>query len=255
MRKLLYSSVLLTKIEDPKHLTIAQRERVVKDGLGDREDSVRVAAGKVVEAWFESIVSEGAGDGTVVGDIVGFLQLFEIVEFGAGTAADALQSLFVTRKRVLDGIVFNGLCSNVFHMWTKCLTMGADSFWNELTAESALLARIFVDHCLSRKDEPNLDAASLPVVTAFAFHIQEVYNAFLELADENKMFEVAAGEDVNEEERDRVEEEMAQAAFVLCELLKVAVHLDYADETGRRKLSVVVRESIFDFFCTSSSSR
>jgi condensin complex subunit 3 len=114
MRKLLYSPVLLTKLEDPKHLTIAQRERVVKDGLRDREDSVRVAAGKVVDAWFESIVSEGSGDGTVTGDVVGFLQVFNVVESGAGTAADALQSLFVTRKRVLDEIVFNGLCSNVF---------------------------------------------------------------------------------------------------------------------------------------------
>jgi len=114
MRKLLYSSVLLTKLEDPKHLTIAQRERVVKDGLRDREDSVRVAAGKVVDAWFECIVSEGSGDGTVTGDVVGFLQVFNVVESGAGTAADALQSLFVTRKRVLDEIVFNGLCSNVF---------------------------------------------------------------------------------------------------------------------------------------------
>ncbi|KIM86130.1 hypothetical protein PILCRDRAFT_816668 [Piloderma croceum F 1598] len=226
MRKLLYSSVLLTKLEDPKHLTIAQRERVVKDGLGDRESSVRVAAGKVVEAWFEGIVSEGSGDGTVTGDIVGFLQLFDIVESGAGAAADALQSLFVTRRGVLDEIAFN------------------DSFWNELTAESALLVRVFVDHCLSRKGEPSLDAVSLPVVTAFAFHIQEVYNVFLELADENNMFEAAAGEDVDEQERDRVEEEMAQAAFVLCELLKVAVHLDYTDEIGRRKLSVVLRNML-----------
>jgi len=114
MRKLLYSSVLLTKVENPKHLTVAQREHVVKDGLGDREDSVRAAAGKVVEAWFENIVLEGSGDGTVTGDIVGFLQIFDVVGSGAETAANALQSLFVTRKRILDEIAFDGLCSNVF---------------------------------------------------------------------------------------------------------------------------------------------
>jgi len=68
------------------------------------------------------------------------------------------------------------------------------------------------------------------------------------------MFEAVAEEDVDEEERGRVEEGMTQAAFVLCELLKIAVHLDYTDEIGRRKLSVVVRELIFGFSCTSSSS-
>jgi len=147
------------------------------------------------------------------------------------------------------------VCAQMFsHMWTRDLTTGADSFWNELTAESALLARVFVDHCLSRKHETSLDAASLPVVTVFAFNIQEVYNVFLELAEENKMFEAVAGEDVDEEERDRVEEEMAQAVFVLCELLNIAVHLDYTDEIGRRKLSNVIRKFFSAFSRTFISS-
>jgi condensin complex subunit 3 len=107
-----------------------------------------------------------------------------------------------------------------------------------------------VDHCLSTKDEARLDVASLPVVTAFAFHIQEAYNVLLELTEENKMLGAAAEDNVDEEEKDRVEEEMAKAEFVLCELLEVAVHLDYTDEIGRRKISAVVREWLFGFVRT-----
>ena len=47
-----------------------------------------------------------------------------------------------------------------------------------------------------------------------------------------------------------VEEEMAKAEFVLCELLEVAVHLDYRDEIGRRKISAVLREWLFGFVRT-----
>jgi condensin complex subunit 3 len=47
-RKLVYTSLLGGKLKHPKQLTITQREVIVKDGLGDREPGVRVAAGKVV---------------------------------------------------------------------------------------------------------------------------------------------------------------------------------------------------------------
>jgi len=214
---------------------------VVKDGLGDREGSVRIAAGKVVDAWFDGIVSEGSG--TIIGDILGFLQIFDVVGPG-DVAADALQWLFTTRKDVLDEIVFDGSCSNAVSVIAKVLTTTTESFWIELTPESALLARVFVDHCLGTNDEIRLHAASLPVVTAFAFHIRDAYNVFLELTEENKIFEAAAKENLDKEE------EIAEATFVLCELLKVAVRLDYTNEIGRRRISAVVRKLLSLFSCT-----
>lgn len=65
----------------------------------------------------------------------------------------------------------------------------------------------------------------MPVVTALAFRIQDEYNKL-----------VGA---VNDEAGDA-----AERAFVVGELLKLAVHLDYADETGRRKMFQLTRTSI-----------
>lgn len=57
----------------------------------------------------------------------------------------------------------------------------------------------------------------MPVVTALAFRIQDEYNKLVGSVNEGL-------EDVNER------------AFIVGELLKLAIHLDYADETGRRKM-------------------
>jgi len=111
VRKLLYSSVLLNKLKHPKHLTITQREQVVKDGLGDRQESVRAAAGKVVEAWFNVIVSDSGEDASIVDGVVRFLQIFDVVGPGEGVGADALLSVFARRKDVLDDILFDGVFS------------------------------------------------------------------------------------------------------------------------------------------------
>lgn len=100
------------RLNDPRCLTITQREKVVKDGLGDREDKVRVSAGKMLGAWFDLVaeetkVKEGSDDRMTA--LVAFLKLFDVVgDEGMFVAADALDSIFLTRPRVLDAILFNG---------------------------------------------------------------------------------------------------------------------------------------------------
>lgn len=124
-----------------------------------------------------------------------------------------------------------------------------ESFWNNLTPESAILVRVFVNRCLSMKDGARLEAASLPTVTAFAFHIQEAYNAIIEQIQEINIPDSAGTEIVADEgERDRIE--VAKAEFVLRELLKVAGNLDYADEIGRREVFAVVSKCRYSA-CTS----
>lgn len=49
------------------------------------------------------------------------------------------------------------------------------------------------------------------------------------------------GEDFDEE----AEIEQGDKEFIISELLKLAVNLDYADETGRRKMFALIREYIF----------
>lgn len=109
-----------------------------------------------------------------------------------------------------------------------------DAFWQTLTPERAFLARVFVDHCISAKDEARIES-TMPVMTALAFKIQALYNDLLRRAqteDENKAF----GTEGNQEE------EVENAQIVLGELLKIAINMDYADEIGRRKMFALVRK-------------
>lgn len=123
-----------------------------------------------------------------------------------------------------------------------------DAYWKELSPESAVLARVFIEHCMETKNEARLEAASLPVVTAFAFHLQEAYNILLGLlqdAENAKMLNVTATE--QGEEAERQEEELAKQEVILAELLRMSLKLDYMDEIGRRKVFTVVRKYLTVF--------
>lgn len=113
-----------------------------------------------------------------------------------------------------------------------------------MTPERAFLVRVFVEHCVSEKDEARLEAA-LPVVTALAFKIQDAYNNLLsrlqDEQDEDLLREGITGPE-EDERRARREEERLDREFIISEMLKLAVNLDYADEIGRRKMFQLVRK-------------
>ncbi|WWC92262.1 uncharacterized protein L201_007216 [Kwoniella dendrophila CBS 6074] len=195
LRRTVYAgSLSASALPDPRVLSIAQREDIVRNGLGDREGTVRKATAGMLGGWVD----------LVEGDMIEFLSRFDVVS--SQVAEEALISVFVTRSEILDTIEFN------------------DEFWSSLTPEKAFLARVFVDHCFSNKDEARLEEA-LPVVTALAFCIQNEYNKL-----------VGSTNDGNGDVTDR--------AFIVGELLKLAVNLDYADEIGRRKMFQLAREMI-----------
>jgi condensin complex subunit 3 len=143
-----------------------------------------------------------------------FLSKFNILETEEGEKA--LRSVFVSRPEVFQSIDF------------------APEYWTSLTPEKALLARVFADHCRETKDDEALEQC-LPVVTAHALFIQDYYNRLLET------LERLDAEGVDESVADRLEEQVVQLAFVIKELLKMAVELDYADEMGRRKMWTLIR--------------
>jgi condensin complex subunit 3 len=107
------------------------------------------------------------------------------------------------------------------------------------------LARVFVEHCISTKDVTRQEAA-LPVVTFFAFKIQSSYNVLLERIQELSATRQESAE-IGEEEV--IDEKQEETEFVIGEMLKLAVHLDYADEIGRRKMFGLVRKCIWFFIC------
>ena len=224
-RKLVYSTVL-PRLAHPKQLTISQREGVVKHGLGDREEAVRVAAAKLLGSWVD----------TCEGNLKDFLRLFDVSSREIST--DALKSIFVMRAEIVNELEFDGGLSVV------CLVALADcptdAFWSNLSPETALLARIFVEHCIDTKDQSKLES-SLPVVTALAFQVQSQFNRFLALFQETE--EAKDLNDQDTEELDNREDQMADVELILNEILQLAAHLDYSDEIGRRKMFGVARES------------
>ena len=94
-RKLVFASVL-PRLSHPRQLTISQREQVVKQGLGDRVDSVRVTAGRLLGTWVDACE----------GDLSAFIQLFDVQT--PDVACDALKSVFVTRAEVVNELEFDG---------------------------------------------------------------------------------------------------------------------------------------------------
>lgn len=110
----------------PKVFTIAQRELIVRNGLGDREPSVRTAAESLVGTWAdvvnigvkaeeECIIVKEEGDETTqnqkpsenaaVEKAVSFLKLFDLED---EVASDALLSVFASRQDIYDGLQFDG---------------------------------------------------------------------------------------------------------------------------------------------------
>jgi condensin complex subunit 3 len=115
VRRLVYGSVFLAHADlpddampgaaHPRALTIAQREQIVRNGLGDREPAVRAAAGKLIGAWVDA-VSVGTKKGLVLEDLLAFLGTFDLRE--SAVVEDALLSVFVTRVDVFDALEFDG---------------------------------------------------------------------------------------------------------------------------------------------------
>lgn len=123
MRKAVYDSVLAKnvlqgdeKVVGPTHprvLRIQQREMIVKNGLEDREPSVRAVAASLLATWIDvvEIDSESANnDGEVKkieSGVLAFLTLFDLSE--SDVAANALSRIFQARADIFDNVEFNGV--------------------------------------------------------------------------------------------------------------------------------------------------
>ncbi|KAJ6460347.1 nuclear condensing complex subunit [Mycena vitilis] len=255
IRKLLYSSVLENATLDsdsaahPTSLTVAQRELVARHGLGDREKTVRAAAADLLGHWVTALEDKTKPEeelasrmtdidisGTdenrplsldekrqkLIDTLTNFLKRFDVLlespvggELQGGELASmVLKSVFDTRSDIFEDLYFG------------------DAYFADPSPEKIFLARVFVDHCVSpnREDkghgDERMESVGIPVVTSCAFRIQHGYNALVDVQN---------GVDAD----DREEKE-----FIVSEMLKLAVNLDYADEIGRRKMFSLVRDML-----------
>lgn len=86
----------LPQIPHPRVLTIVQRERILRTGLGDRESVVKDAAQSLALKWLDALD----------GDLVKFLETFDLV--GGDVAESALTAVFEARPALLETINFEG---------------------------------------------------------------------------------------------------------------------------------------------------
>ena len=91
-----------------------QREFIVRKGLGDRESSVKAAAGSLIATWMHALQSEVGVDysknghatkSKVEDEVVSMLKLFDLTQ---DVAVDALLSVFTTEVEVFNNLEFNG---------------------------------------------------------------------------------------------------------------------------------------------------
>lgn len=101
-------SELEVGVTHPRALTIAQRELIVRHGLGDREEIVKIAATKLLAAWVDIVRANGVKlEGEEEdSDIIAFLRLFDLVE--NTIPEDALKSVLNSRVDILDSLEFGG---------------------------------------------------------------------------------------------------------------------------------------------------
>ena len=118
MRKLVYSAILNQHCFDsdgagmgvvhPRVLTIAQREFIIRNGLGDREPAVRQAAGSLLGTWVDVARGDVKNDKSksLKDDVLALLSLFDLME--STVAEDALLSVFDRRHDISDHLEFEG---------------------------------------------------------------------------------------------------------------------------------------------------
>ncbi|ROV99002.1 hypothetical protein VSDG_03799 [Cytospora chrysosperma] len=230
-RRAVYSR-LLPALGDFRHLSLSMREKLLRWGLRDRDDTVRKAAGKLFrERWIEDCAGapplneDGQPAELPAPSLDGLLELLEridIVNSGVenGVALEAMKGFWEGRPDYRESITFD------------------DNFWETLTAEAVFVARSFNDFC---RNEGNgkyeaLVEEKLPEVTKLAFYLERYVKVLTEAL---KRIEARDDLEDDEDEEDTVEQE-----FIVEQLLHIALTLDYSDEVGRRKMFSLLRQTL-----------
>lgn len=248
---------LLPELGDFRHLSLVHREKLLRWGLRDRDDAVRKAAARLFrERWIESIAQgqnptfdKERKPGEVCPPTMGALEeLLERIGVASlsggekGIAHDCMREFWDGRPDYRDFVKFD------------------DDFWNQLTAETAFLARSYNDYCRNSEDPGIQDYTDrIPEPLKLAYFIRKHLNSMIQkheqLADlEEKLadLEEQRQKDADlEEKHQRLEEEheellreVDEADFIVEQLLNIALTLDYADDCGRKEIYNLMRHAL-----------
>ncbi|KAH3941212.1 hypothetical protein HBH53_205260 [Parastagonospora nodorum] len=234
-RRLVYGKIL-PALGDFRHMSLVQREKMIRWGLRDRDDSVRKAAARLFrEQWLEHCASsrddrpeeeKKAGDAASpnMEALCELLERIDVTRSGEedGMAHEAMREFWAGRPDYREATTFD------------------HDFWKNLDAQTAFIARTFNDYCHSADDARAQDMIEdkMPEVTMFAFVLQKELNSLMELVQKGAVM------DEDDPEAEEVQEDAEEQDFIVQQLLHIAMTLDYTDEMGRRQMYNIMRESI-----------
>lgn len=264
-RRALYSR-LLPKLGDFRHLSLSMREKLLRWGLRDRDEKVRQATARLFsERWIEDCANTKSADEEThmslaeapepeqeVSDasteraeeqhneppaappvrepqssqpiprvsipaLLELLERIDIMNAGAetGVGLDAMREFWASRPDYVDAVDFS------------------DEFWENLTIESAFMARSFIECCQQDTTNQAKLEEKMPEVTRIGFYLQRYLNTLLDAVRASN-----AGTTTDEDV------DVADHEFIVEQLLHIAHFLDYTDEIGRRKMFSLLRDAI-----------
>jgi condensin complex subunit 3 len=121
VRKMVYSAVLNPTLQQGDAVAviqIAQREIIVRNGLGDREENpfawrLKNSLELVRDQVIDQDKTEENGNRTGEANLVLFLKMFDLSE--CKVAEDALSSALTTQKNMFEELSFGGTQYRLFH--------------------------------------------------------------------------------------------------------------------------------------------
>ncbi|KAH8731774.1 nuclear condensing complex subunit [Phaeosphaeriaceae sp. PMI808] len=234
-RRLVYGKIL-PALGDFRHMSLVEREKLIRWGLRDRDDLVRKAAARLFrERWLEDCASsrdnrpeEDKKPGDVAPpDLEALCELLERIDVTRsgeedGMAHEAMRVFWDGRPDYREAITFD------------------HEFWKNLDAQTAFIARTFNNYCQGAEDDrvQGMIEDKMPEVTMFAFVLQKELNSLMELVDK-----VAVMEE-DDPDAEEAQEDVEEQDFIVQQLLHIALTLDYTDEMGRRQMYNIMRDAI-----------
>lgn len=234
-RRLVYARILPI-LGDFRHLSLVQREKMIRWGLKDRDDAVRKSTAQLFsERWIEDCASrrdtrpdeEKVAGSTAPPSLEALCELLErldIVRAGQeeGMAHEAMRQFWTRRPDYLEAIEFS------------------NQFWLDLDPSAAFVARSLNDYAQSIDDEQvrQMIEDKIPEPHNFGFVLERKLNDVAEIVNKYAM--------LDDDDPDYVEahEEIEDAEFVAEQVLHVAMSLDFSDEVGRRNVYSITRTAL-----------
>ncbi|KAL1915094.1 uncharacterized protein VTP21DRAFT_7575 [Calcarisporiella thermophila] len=142
----------LSELSDFRALTIGEREKVLRNGLMDRNDGVKEACRKLVAHWVDQ----------TNGDILKLLSRLDVTH--SESAEGVLVAFLDMRADYIEELELNS------------------HFWSNLTTENAFYVRVLFQYLKDKGMDEKLDQL-MPEITRLAFYIQKYNDIVQNIAD------------------------------------------------------------------------